>query len=45
VTTEVSATATGFTIALRSNDSDVARELARRSELFFQPQPVATAVR
>jgi len=45
VTTEVSATATGFTIALRSSDSDVAREVARRSGLVFQPQLVAAAAR
>lgn len=43
VTISVSPTATGFTLAIRSNDPDVAREVARRSELLFEPQPLATA--
>lgn len=35
VTTTVSGTPTGFTVAIRSNDSAVAREIARRSQFFF----------
>jgi hypothetical protein len=43
ITTSVSATATGFTIAIRSNDSAVAREIARRAHLLVDPTPIATA--
>jgi hypothetical protein len=43
VTISVSPTATGFALAIRSNDPDVAREVARRSELLFDPRPLATA--
>jgi hypothetical protein len=43
VTAGVSATDTGFTIAIRSDDYDVAREVARRSQLLLVPSPVATA--
>ena len=38
---DVSPTAAGFVIAIRSNDSDVAREIARRSKVLFEPAGAA----
>ena len=40
VATSVSATATGFSISLRSGDTTVAREIARRSQLIFETNPL-----
>ena len=43
LSTDVSPTATVFTIALRSSDSDAAREMARRSKALIQQPTVAAA--
>lgn len=43
VTTGVSATGTGFTLAIRSDDYDVAREIVRRSQRLLDPPPIASA--
>lgn len=43
VTTTVSSTARGFTIAIRSEDPAVAREIVRRAELVFRPEPSQAA--
>lgn len=44
VTTNVAATPTGFTIAIRSDDVTVAREIGRRAKLLLtEKRPVTTA--